>query len=323
MDLLVSVLMRVTGMLPFFALAAAMLVLGKLFFERTVSYKFHEQLTDHDNPAFGVCFAGFLIGLGIALAGSLHGIAILPDNLLAASQAGVSDNRLWLLLERLFAAAVAGIASILLMRLSMVINAKLILHRFCIDKEMIQDRNVGTGIVVAGTNVATGLMLSGALTGVSLPLMPETLPAWLGGTLGSLRDVCIYWAMGQAILVVAALVFQWIARYDVQKVISEQDNVPVGIAFCGYLVALGIITRAALVGAGSDILAEMAITGVLAACGVVLLVMVNIVAEWALFSRTARVKELVTDRNCAAGVVEGACFIGVAILLAAAISHGS
>lgn len=301
MDMIVAVLQRVLVSLPYFAMAVATLFVGKLFFGWTVAYRFGEQFLDKDNPAFGVCFAGYLIGLAIAVSGTLFGLSNTVQDISTV--------------------VIASVAAIVLMRLSMVINDKLILYKFSITKEIIDDRNVGTGFVVAGSCVATGLMLNGALTGQSLPLFQDSLPQWLAVGMGALRDLGIYWALGQVILVVGGLAFQAVAGYDIQKAIGTDHNIPVGISFCGFLVALGVITRAALVGAGSDVINEIAITTVLAVCGIALLVLVRVVVGWLLFSKSPLAKELVKDRNPAAGAIEAACSIGLAVLLAAAITH--
>ena len=292
MDAGVATFWIAVGRMPNFAVIFALLLLAKVFYERTTSYQFDEELTEKDNPAFGVCLAGYLVGVAIALVGALFGTG---DSL--------GQDMITLL--------IGGVATILLMRLGVLVNDKLILWRFRIDKELIQDRNVGTGFVVAGSCVATGFVLNGVLSGESDSL------------LGGILDIAIYWTVGQAILVLGALVFQLITSYDVHQVIEEDDNMSAGISFGGFLAALGIITGGALAGATGNLGEEIAITLVLATVGIFFLICARIIADRVLLPRSPLSKEVAVDRNPAAGAIAAACFISTALLLSAALNPGA
>ena len=67
MDAILHAIVRLWLMLPSLGVAVGILFLGKLLYACTVPYKFQEQLTKKDNPAFGICFLGYLAGLGIAV----------------------------------------------------------------------------------------------------------------------------------------------------------------------------------------------------------------------------------------------------------------
>ena len=70
-------------------------------------------------------------------------------------------------LNELIGILLFGLISIILLRLSMVINDWIILYKFKITHEITKEKNVGTGYVVGGMCIATGLMLSGVLSGES------------------------------------------------------------------------------------------------------------------------------------------------------------
>ena len=227
MEVIVNSLTKIVVNIPHFAFLLIGLFIAKYFFDLTTPYKFNDELTEKDNTAFGVCLSGYLVGTGIALTGVLFG----------TSELLTKDN--------LIGIVIGLVAVIILMRLSVVINDLAILYRFSITKELIQDRNVGTGFVVAGSCIATGLMLNGVLSGHSENLLL------------SIRDIAIYWALGQVILIIGGFLFQLITRYDLHKIIGDEDNIPAGISFGGFLVALGIITRNSLFGATSHLLDEI------------------------------------------------------------------
>jgi len=287
-----SSLSQVFSILPFFGLLFVALYLGKLVYDKTTSYHFDDELTNKDNPAFGAHLALYMVGLAIALTGVLFGASTDVENL-----------------GREFGSmAIYAALAIILVRLSVWVNDRCILNKFSIEKEMIQDRNVGTAFVVGGSCVATGLIINGAMTGFS------------EGILQGIRDVVIYFAVGQVILIAGSHVFQAITSYDVHQVIEHDNNVAAGISFGGFLVALGIITRASLVGASSDILAEIVTTLIIAAIGIVILVAARVIADRVILPKSPLSKEVAVDKNAGAAAVAASVFICLALVFSAAIT---
>ncbi|MDZ7640219.1 MAG: DUF350 domain-containing protein [Bryobacterales bacterium] len=280
---------RVLSAMPLFAMAFLLAFGARWLFQKTTSYCIDDELTERDNPAFGVAFAGYMVGVAIALSGALY------------AWEGVS------LFEELLTIGLFGVAAAGLMRLSLWINDRAILHSFPIEKELVEDRNAGTGFVVAGSSIATGFMLRGVLNGFSSSV-------WMG-----LRDVAIYFLVGQAILVAGGWVYTKFAGYDVHEEIGAKDNVAAGVSFGGYLAALGYIASVALTGATSDWMDEVATSLVLAFFGVVLLITARTVADLFLLPKSPLAKEVAVDRNKAAGAVAAASFLLVAVLFGASV----
>ncbi|MDA1190642.1 MAG: DUF350 domain-containing protein [Candidatus Poribacteria bacterium] len=288
MELFIETGRRVAFAMPHFAIAFVMLLISKWVYDLTTPYNFNDELTENDNPAFGVCLAGYLIGSAIAMGGALSALGTT-----------FMEDLMWV--------SILGAITVVLMRVSVVINDKLILTKFSVNKEMFQDRNVGTGFVVAGSCVATGFVLNGVFNGHS-----DSMAL-------AFRDILVYWVVGQLILIVGALVFQAMTNYDVHGVIEGDDNAAAGISFGGYLVALGIVARAALMGATSDLAVELTITAVYVVVSLVLLAAARVVADLALLPKSPLTKEVVVDKNMAAGAVAAASFIMVAALLSGAL----
>ena len=171
MDALIITLELILSSMPYFAVVFLLAFFGKWIFDKTTPFKIGAELTCQDNPAFGIAFAGYIVGLGIALSGALPG----------AAAEDLTGELLSILLY--------GVLTVILMRLSIYINDKAILHSFHINEEIVRDHNSGTGFVVAGSAVATGFMLRGVLSGHSDTVL-------LG-----IRDVVVYFIVGQVILV--------------------------------------------------------------------------------------------------------------------------
>lgn len=292
MQALLITVEQVLRALPLFATVFVLAFAARWLFQKSTRYCIDEELTERDNPAFGITFSGYMVGVAIALSGALY------------PWEGVAP------LEEILSIALFGILAALLMRLSLWINDRAILHTFSIEKELVTDHNAGTGFVVAGSSIATGFMLRGVLTGFSTSLLT------------GLRDVAIYFLVGQAILVAGGWVYTKLAGYDVHGEIGDRDNVAAGISFGGYLTALGYIASVALTGASSDWADEVITSFVLAFFGIVLLVTARAVADVFLLPKSPLAKEVAEDRNVAAGAVAAASFVLVAVLFAASVNPG-
>ncbi len=288
MDALVGTGQKLIVAAPCFIAIAIVLYLGKILFDWSTHYAADEELTTRDNPAVGTVLALYFIGVSVALSGLAYGFGTnLRDDLLNV--------------------AIYGPLTLVLVRLSILINDKLILYRFSLHDEIVQDRNLGTAFVVGGGCVATGLTISGALSG-------ESLSPWIG-----LVDLLYYYTLGQVLFVVAGQLFQLITSYDIHRVIGQDDNAAAGLSFGGFLVAMGVVARVSLAGAGSNLLAETVTTVAVAAVGSILLVAMRIVTDRLILPKSPLSKEIVVDRNLAAGAISAATFVSIAVVYAVSL----
>ncbi|HFE64500.1 MAG TPA: DUF350 domain-containing protein [Caldithrix sp.] len=170
------------------------------------------QLVEKDNVAVALAVVGYYLGLVFAVGGVLEG-----------PSAGILED----LIDIFF----YGIAAIVLLNLSGFINDKIVLYKFDNVKEIIEDRNAGTGAVLAGNYIAIGLIVSGAISGEG----------------GDLITAAAFWILGQVILIIAGFLYNLITPFDVHAEI-EKDNVAVGVSFAGMFIAIGNVIRIGLAG---------------------------------------------------------------------------
>lgn len=168
-------------------------------------YRFTHELVEKDNPALALAVVGYYAGLVLAIGGAMIG----PSG-------GIVNDLIDL--------AIYGSLSIVLLNLSWFICDKIILYKFKVSDELIRDQNLGTGAVSAGASMATGFILYGSIQGES----------------GNIWTALAFWALGQVILVLAGLLYEFITPYSIHEQI-EKDNVPAGVSFGGALLAMGII----------------------------------------------------------------------------------
>jgi len=205
------------GML-YIVLGIAVLVLSKFVVNLMSPYKINKELILSDNQALGVTLAGYYAGVVIIFLGSVIGDS-------ATESVSIGS----LLLEALvdFCYAALGILALNLCR--KVVDLA-ILYKFSTVKEIITDRNIGTGAVEAGAMIATALMIAGAIQGT-----------------GSLFSALVFFILGMLLLILFSHFHALLTPYDDHDEI-EKDNVAAG-AYLGFtLVALGIIVLKATAG---------------------------------------------------------------------------
>ena len=278
--------------LPSFGGAVLVLIAARFLFLLSTQFKVGEDLLDAENPATGVVFGAYIFGVAIALVGTLFG----------RGQDGTLIAMGKILVE--------GAVAIVLMRISISVNDRFILHRFCIVKEIREDKNLGVGFCVAGSCIACGLILNGALTGFSKNF-----------TYG-VRDIAIFWLLAQVVLVFGSFIYHRIARHDVHQLIEYDDNVAVGIGFGAFLVSLGLVVRASLVGAGLDSMTkELPRTLLLALAGTLGVLAVNAVASLLVTAKANYEDEVEMHGNVAVSIVTACAVLAAALLLASIIQR--
>jgi uncharacterized membrane protein YjfL (UPF0719 family) len=283
-------LMAVLALFPYFLEALVLFFLGKFVFDLTTpGIRDDRELTESRNPAFGVFWGGYMGGLALAIAGALGSLG--PSLL---------DNAVDL--------ATSGLAAIVLLRLSMAIGQRLVLRGFDVSKEIVEDRNLGAGFAFAGLFLASGLVIAGVMSGRS--------DSWATMAL----DIAVYWAAGQAILAASWFAYRLMTGYNVHLAIGEGNNAAAGLSLGGFFVAMGIILRAALTNAGSDLGPELLISLAVGVAGLLLLVLARFLTTLVLLPRLRLADEVAKKGNLAAGAVSATTYIAVALLLGSLVT---
>lgn len=256
--------------------------IGKLVKDlTTTSYSVREELVEKDNVALGVAMAGYYFGLILAIGGTLSG----PSQ-------GLEND--------LIDIGIYGLLAIILLNLSRLVNDGLILHGFKIRDELIDDQNAGTGVVIAATYIATGLVIFGAVS----------------GEIGGIVTTVIFWALGQAALILAGLVYEWITPYSIHDEI-EKDNVAAGVAFAGALVGIGVIVFHASAGDFISWTVNLQDFAIEVVAGLILLPIVRFISDVILLPGQKLTDEIANQEhpNLAAGFIEATSYVGASFLI--------
>ncbi len=256
--------------------------LGKLIKDlTTTSYSMREELVEKDNTALGVAMAGYYFGLILAIGGTLSG----PSQ-------GLEND--------LIDIGIYGLLAIILLNLSRLVNDGLILHGFKVRDELIDDQNAGTGVVVAASYIATGLVIFGAVS----------------GEIGGIVTTVIFWALGQAALVLAGLMYEWITPYSIHDEI-EKDNVAAGVAFAGALIGIGVIVFHASAGNFISWTINLQDFAIEVVAGLILLPIARFISDVILLPGQKLTDEIANQEhpNLAAGFIEATSYVGASFLI--------
>ena len=272
--------------------AFILLWIGKLINDWTTPYKIDEELTGKDNKALAVSFIGYMIGVAIIIVG------VLSDSTMFATSKGLTFlQRLRIVGFELIDVAIWSIVGIVLLILSRVINDKLVLGRFDNVKEIIEDKNVGTGAVQFGTYIGTAFIVKAVIFGEA--------SHWLGDTIITV----VFFILAQIGFILFGVIYQKITSYDIHAEI-EKDNVAAGVGFGLHLAAIGIILSSAI--EKSESLVILAIWFVE---GTVLLLIARVLVDKIILPGSKLNNEIAKDQNWGAALISGGIAIMIAFLL--------
>ena len=286
--------------LVFVAEGLIILALAKFARDAVTRHNINEEVVDKANLAVALRLSGYFLAVILILLGVLY-----QPLAIGFAEEGFGFNRaLGEEVLRVFLYSLAGIVALNLVR---VLFDRLILYKFQLEKEVVEDRNAGAGASEFGMYVATGLLISGAVAG-------ET-----AGSEGEAALVALaFFGMGLILLIAFALFYEFTTSFNIHDEI-ERDNPAVGVALGGNLVAIGLVTLKAVFGdfAGwGDSIASFLVFGVL---GFVLLYVMRLLIDLVILP-TVRVSQALSEgRNLGVALVESAVVISAAMVLFIAI----
>ncbi len=290
----VDVFEQIPRGLVYVAMGVVVLAIARFAQDFLTPYRIQEQLNQKDNVALAVSISGYYFGVILVFLGGLYQpFLVVADNSLGFTAEYWQDVGL------VFAYSIAGIV---VLNIARIVVDKLVLRDFSTEEEIIRDHNAGTGAVEFAVYVAVGLIIAGAISGDSGG--PETAVAFL--------------VLGLAALILYTLVYEWATSFNIHEQI-EADNVAVGVALAGNLIAIGIVVFKAVFGEFVGWTESIAGFVTYAAFGFILLYAVRFVVDKVLFPHVRLADELAVDRNLGAAFIESAALISVSLILFFAI----
>ena len=276
--------------LVYVAMGVIVLVIARLTQDFITPYRIQEQLNKKDNVALALSISGYYLGVIIVLLGGIYQ----PFNVVADGGLGFTPDY-WQEVGLTFGYSIVGI---IVLNLSRLVVDRLVLHGFSTEDEIIKDQNAGTGAVEFAVYIAVGMVIAGSISGEGGG--PETAAAFL--------------VLGLIALILYTLFYEWTTSFDIHEQI-ESDNVAVGVALAGNLIAIGIVVFKAVFGEFVGWAEGIAGFITYAIVGFVLLYAIRFVIDKVLFPHVRLADELAVDRNLGAALIESAALISVSLIL--------
>ncbi|NRA64928.1 MAG: DUF350 domain-containing protein [Pseudobacteriovorax sp.] len=264
----------------FVSIALVLFIGQKVHYWHRRAINIPHELTENDNPAVGLAVIGYLFGLLLSIAGLVQG----PSN-------GYLEDAIDIFLY--------GLLAIVLINIATIITDKLLLYKFQLDKELVTDRNIGTGAVQFGVYIASGLVLKGALNGE-----------------GGIDTAIAFWFAGQAALIVLFKIYNILTPFDIHEHL-EKDNAGVGICLAGILIATGNIVRLGIMGDFEGWATNFSRFALYTGICALLLPMTRVLIDRVFIPGGKLTYEIVhqKDSNLALALFEATSYVGVSMLL--------
>ena len=270
----------------YLTLSILIFIVGKFLFKLTnSSININHEVVEKDNLAFIISYVGYFASLIMIIIGALIGDShgILSDTI------------------NIFTFSVLGM---LLLQISILINNKFILNKFDIKKEIIEDKNAGTGMIEAAIYIGNSFILFGAISGESNTIIE------------GIFTCIIYWLLGNIVMVVSCKIFiKWLG-YDIHHEI-ETDNVAAGTAFAGAIVAICTILMNALIDPFENWIETILNILIYGIIGILILPLIRWFSDKILIIGRDLNDEICNQEvpNIGAGLIEAFSYIGASILI--------
>ena len=275
-------------------------MLAKLVRDAITSHREDEEVVQKKNLAEALRLAGYLFGVVLVFVGAVY-----QPTHLALLETGLGfDAQFGLDVLRVFLYSLAGIVALNVVR---IVMDRLVLYKFEVEKEVIQDQNVGTGAAEFGINVATGLMIAGAISGTGG-----------GGDVFEALSSLVFFVLGLAVLVLFALFYELSTSFDIHDEI-ERDNAAVGVSFGGNLIAIGLVMLKALSGDFASWAQSITEFVIFAIVGFVLLYLLRLIVDLLVLPKVKVGREMSSERNIGVAFIESSVVISCSLILFFAI----
>ncbi len=279
-----------SGLLPhlgvvllYLLLFLLLLVLTRVALRVTVGRDMVARLAEADSPAAGTLYAGQVLAVAVVFLGAYLG----------PSRGLLTD------LGLVFGYGVLGILFVLG---AQALMARGLFRQLFREKRLLADDNVSLALVRASLSVATGLIAAASVHGEQ----------------GGVPSALVSFVLGQAFLLGFSYLYDHMTGFDLLTEVSH-DNRAAAFAFAGTLLAYGILIAAAASGAVGGPGEQLARFLAVAVVGAAVLTGVRLGVDRLVLPGHDLNLEITRDRNVAAGIVEMATAVAVAVVLAALV----
>lgn len=291
--------------LAYVALGVVVLYLAKWILDLATPYHVSDQLSRKSNAALGLSISGYLLGVIVVF------VAVLYTPFASGDGDWRFTAEFGFDVIEVFLYSVGAIA---VLNLTRYLIDHLVLYKFDVEKEIIENQNLAAGAVEFGVYLAVSLVVAASLAGYGDPQLGAAVPS----TLDEIIRSAVFFVLGLGVLVLYALFYQVTTVYDIHDEI-EKDNAAVGVTMAANLIAVALVAFKAVAGEFLGWSESLIGFVVFAVIGFLLLVIVRWIIDKAMFPKVKIADELSSAQNVGVAFIVGGVVISTALILLFAV----
>lgn len=291
--------------LAYVALGVVVLYLAKWILDLATPYHVSDQLSRKSNAALGLSISGYLLGVIVVF------VAVLYTPFASGDGDWRFTPEFGFDVIEVFLYSVGAIA---VLNLTRYLIDHLVLYKFDVEKEIIENQNLAAGAVEFGVYLAVSLVVAASLAGYGDPQLGAAVPS----TLDEIIRSAVFFVLGLGVLVLYALFYQVTTVYDIHDEI-EKDNAAVGVTMAANLIAVALVAFKAVAGEFLGWSESLIGFVVFAVIGFLLLVIVRWIIDKAMFPKVKIADELSSAQNVGVAFIVGGVVISTALILLFAV----
>ncbi|AZQ62704.1 DUF350 domain-containing protein [Flammeovirga pectinis] len=130
----------------------------------------------------------------------------------------------------------------------------------------------------------------------------------------------IYVVLFSVVLAFARVFKGLVVKDDVNKELTEKDNVAYGVSMAGYFLGVSIVYIGAMIGPSNGLMNDVIAVLSYSIGGIIAMLISRIINDKLIFSHIVNVKEIVDNRNVSIGLIQTASYVASGLMIASAIS---
>lgn len=303
-DILLGTLEFFPRGLAYVALGVIVLYLAKWILDLVTPYHVRDQLSRKSNAALGLSICGYLLGVIVVF------VAVLYTPFASGEADWRFTTEFGFDVLEVFLYSVGAIA---VLNLTRYVIDHLVLYKFDVEKEIIENQNLAAGAVEFGVYLAVSLVVAASLAGYGDPQLGTAVPS----TLDEIIRSVVFFLLGLGALVLYALFYQVTTAYDIHDEI-ESGNPAVGVTMAASLIAVALVVFKAVAGEFLGWSESLIVFAVFAVIGFIVLVVVRWIIDKAMFPKVKIADEL-SAQNVGVAFIVGGVVVSAALVLLFAV----
>lgn len=290
--------------LAYVALGVIVLYLAKWILDLVTPYHVKDQLGRKSNAALGLSICGYLLGVIVVF------VAVLYTPFASGEVDWRFTQEFGFDVIEVFLYSIGAIA---VLNLTRYVIDHLVLYKFDVEKEIIENQNLAAGAVEFGVYLAVSLVVAASLAGYGDTQFGTAVPS----TLDEIIRSVVFFLLGLGALVLYALFYQVTTAYDIHDEI-EKGNPAVGVTMAASLIAVALVVFKAVAGEFLGWSESLIGFAVFAVIGFIILVIVRWIIDKAMFPKVKIADEL-SAQNVGVAFIVGGVVISTALVLLFAV----